>query len=131
MVRELKKTSKNAARKLLTKFINEIALEQHDEAIMVDREAVCVTKAEALARLMWKNALGWIERVDIVDKKSGIVLGVKEIYHSPDKIYVTMLYDRMEGKVAPVEPEKADAKVSVAEKVSREGKNRLNSMAKK
>jgi hypothetical protein len=121
---------KAEAKKLLTKFVNQIAIEQYDEAIMVDREAVTVTKAEALARIMWKEALGWVERIDIIDKESGKVLGVKEKLHPPDKTYVTMLYDRMEGRVPTVEVKPTDSKPSVADRVSKEGTKRLNSIAK-
>ena len=49
---------KIAAGKLLSKFIREIAEEIHDDPIIKARgeDAVMLTKAEALARYMWKAA---------------------------------------------------------------------------
>lgn len=123
------KKAKSEAKKILTGYINQIALEQHDQAIMIDHEAVCCTKAEVLARHIWKSALGYTEEIVIVDKETGAVTKKYEV-HRPDKVYVTMLYDRMEGRVPTVEVKPTDSKPSVAERVSKEGKNRLNNIAK-
>ncbi len=124
---------KRAANKILTQFIREIANEMSDELLVTGphvEDSRIMTKAEALARYMWKAALGYKEEIQIKDKKTG-ELHVTEKIHAPDKIYVTLLYDRMEGRVPTVEVKDTDTKPSVAERVSKEGVNRLNNLAKK
>ncbi len=124
---------KRAASKLVTGFIRQIAEELHEDLLITGPgidDSRMITKAEALARFMWRAALGYKEEVEVVDKQSGAVVGVKEVIHFPDKAYVILLYDRLEGKVPIVEPEKGDSKASVADKVSREVKSRLNNIAK-
>ena len=125
---------KRAASKLVTGFIRKIAEETYEDPLITGDgidDARMITKAEALARFMWRAALGYKEKVEVIDNKSGQVTGTKEVIHFPDKAYVTLLYDRLEGKVPIVEPEKGDSKASVADKVSREAKSRLNSLAKR
>lgn len=125
---------KRAANKILTQFIRDIANEMSDELLVTGphvEDSRIMTKAEALARYMWKAALGYKEEVEVLDKKSGQVLGVKEVVHFPDKTYVTLLYDRMEGKVPTVEIRDTDSKPTVADRVSKEGANRLNNLAKR
>jgi len=125
---------RKAASKLVTKFIREIAAETHDDPLITGKgidDARMMTKAEALARYMWKAALGYKEEVEIINKETGQVTGVKEVIYFPDKTYVTMLYDRLEGRVPTVEVKETDNKPSVADNVSAEGRNRLNNLANK
>ncbi|MHA2264967.1 MAG: hypothetical protein ACXAEN_21450 [Candidatus Thorarchaeota archaeon] len=127
-------TSKAKASKLVTQFIKQIAEETHEDPLITGPaidDAHMITKAEALARFMWRAALGYKEEVEIIDSKTGRVTGKKEVIHFPDKAYVTLLYDRLEGRVPTVEVDKGKDKPSVTDKVSNEGKNRLNSLAKK
>lgn len=126
--------AKAEAKKILTRFIREIASETHEDPLITGdgiNDAHMITKAEALARFIWKAATGYKEKVEVIDKTTDRVTGEKEVIHFPDKHYIDILLDRMEGKVAPVEPEKASTKASVADKVREQSKDRLNNLAKK
>jgi len=126
-------TTKAKASRLLTQFIREIAEENHEDPLIFGKgidDARMITKAEALARYMWNAALGYKQKVEVLDKVTGQVIGDKEVIHFPDKTYVTMLYDRLEGRVPTVEIKDEDTKATVADKVSGEGKKRLNNLAK-
>ena len=125
---------KRAANKILTQFIREIANEMSDELLVTGpsvEDSRMMTKAEALARYIWKAARGYKEKIEVLDKDTGQVIDIKEKIHFPDKTYVILLYDRMEGRVPTVEVKDTDTKPSVAERVSKEGVNRLNNLAKK
>ena len=125
--------TKAKASRLLTQFIREIAEETHIDPLITGEgidDARMITKAEALARYMWNAALGYKQKVEVLDKVTGQVIGDKEVIHFPDKTYVTMLYDRLEGRVPTVEIKDEDTKATVADKGSGEGKKRLNNLAK-
>ena len=77
-----------------------------------------VSKAEALARLIWKKALGYTE-MRIVD---GVPTDFR--YH-PDKYLMGLLFDRMEGR-APLAIDEGIGKLTVSERVSEQGKKRIN-----
>jgi len=119
------------AGKLLSKFIKEIASEVHDDPIIKARgeEAVMLTKAEALARYMWKAALGWEESVDVLDKQ-GKKIGIRPEVHKPDKTFIGMIWDRMEGRAAMIDAKSGSDKASLADRVSEQGKKRLDQIAK-
>ena len=106
------------AGKLLTSFIREIAEEQtemvKDPKSGEDRMA---TKAEALARLIWKKALGYTEQR--IEKGE-----LTDYYHHSDKYLMGLLFDRIEGK-APATRGEGDEKITVAERVSEEAKKRI------
>lgn len=107
---------------LLSQFVREIALEKTQLEKNIDGEDKMVSKAEALARLIWKRALGYIEiRINDDGTKT-------EIIHLPDRVYVAMIFDRMEGRAPLMNPEKGD-KRSIADKVSEQGKKRSNKIA--
>jgi len=122
---------KIAAGKLLSKFIREIAEEIHDNPLVkaIGEEAVMVTKAEALARYMWKAALGYSEDVDVLDK-AGKKTGIRPEFHRPDKTFIGMIWDRMEGRAAMIDAKSGSDKASLADKVSEQGKKRLGQIAK-
>jgi len=76
-------------KRLLTDLIKQIAQEK-TELIKDENEGDRIaTKAEALARLIWKKALGYQE----VDPKTQML----EVF-KPDKDMIALIYDRMEGK---------------------------------
>ncbi len=78
--------------KLLTKKLRELAL----DIIEIDPGSEKpTTRAEKLARVLWDHALGFIEQTT---NKTG---EIKEVRHSPAAWAITLLYDRLEGKVAP------------------------------
>jgi len=121
------------ANKLLTHFIREIANEVHDNPLITGPaidDSRMITKAEALARYIFKAALGYKETVEVIDKKTGRVIGHKEIIHPPDKVYVTMLYDRMEGRVPTVEVKETSKKATASDRVSKLTIGMINSIAK-
>jgi hypothetical protein len=125
-------TEKRKAKRLLTKFIREIADEIYDEPIITGKgidDAKVVTKAEALARYIWKCALGYKETVDIMDKESGRKLGTKEVINFPDKKFIDIVLERLEGKVPNVVEKMEDQKATVADRVSGKAKDRLNKLA--
>jgi len=107
------------AGKLLSNYIRLIAEEETEFIKDVDGEDKMVTKAEALARLIWKKALGYKE-INIVKD-----LPVETTYH-PDKYLMGLLFDRMEGR-APITVGDSDGKMTTAERVSEQGKKRIES----
>ena len=122
---------KVAAGKLLSKFIKEIAGEICDDPVIKVKgeEAVMLTKAEAIARYIWKVALGWEGTEDILDK-SGKKIGIKPVKYWPDKWAINMIWDRLEGRVGAADLKGGSDKASLADKVSEQGKKRLSQIAK-
>ncbi len=82
-----------------------------------------ITKAEALARLMWKMALGHTTKVEVADK------GIIETIHAPDRGMIQLIWDRIEGRATPVN-DNLHNKRKLPAKVSDANKDRLNNMAK-
>lgn len=79
-----------------------------------------ITKAEQLARLMWKLALGY----EVQDVKTD-----KMIKHGPDRGMVQLIWDRMEGRATPTNGDLSKGRTA-AKKVSEENKKRMNELAK-
>lgn len=112
---------KTKAGKLLSKYVKDIADEETEliqDPIAGDRMG---SKAEALARLMWKNALGFTE----VDSKTQ-----KEVVKKPDKTFISMIWDRLEGRVIPTADKDKDNKATIADRISEQAKIRLNALNK-
>jgi len=80
-----------------------------------------ITRAQALADLVWRNALGYSEPVDDHNPEG------EQIVHRPATWAIQLVYDRIEGKVGPIEPEKKDRKL--ASTISQMGKATINSLA--
>jgi hypothetical protein len=76
------------------------------------------TKAEALARNLWKLALGYVE---VIITEDG---AVKKVEHQPDAKIAFLLMDRMEGR-APTAVDDSDDRPSTAKKVSDQGLKRI------
>lgn len=129
-VRKSEHGKKVIAGKLLSKFIREIANEIHDDPLVKAKgeDPVFVTKAEVMARYMWKAALGYSEDEDIY--KNGVKTGVRPVIHHPDKTFIGMIWDRMEGRAAMIDAKSGSDKASLADKVSEQGKKRLGQIAK-
>ena len=122
---------KSIAGKLLSKFIREIASEICDDPVIKAKgeEAVMLTKAEAIARYIWKTALGWEESVDVLDK-DGKKIGIRPEVHKPDKWAINMIWDRMEGRAGAADLKGDSSKASLADRVSAQGKKRLDQIVK-
>ena len=104
---------------ILTGIIRDIAEEPTEFLKGKDgSEDRMVTKAEALARMIWLRALGYTEKK--VNGKGDDV----EVTHAPDRVYVGMILDRMEGRV-PQSLVEGDEKLTAADKVSEQGKSRI------
>lgn len=117
------KAHRTRAGQLLSKWLREIA-EEETEFIKDDNgEDRMVTKAEAVARLIWKKALGYSEK-----KINSKGIEVTE-NHPPDRAMMSMIFDRIEGR-APVSTDMGKKKRSVADKVSEQGKLRIKQAGK-
>ena len=108
---------------LLSQFIRSIALEQTELIKGVDGEDRMASKAEAIARLTFKKALGYTEEIRHDDGT------MEKIVHPPDRWAIALLWDRMEGRAPLMNPEKKDRR-SIADRVSEQGKKRSNKIAK-
>lgn len=114
MNEEGKKThgKKTRAGKLLSGCLKMIAEEVTEFDTTSDR---MISKAEALSRIIWRDALGY-EEID----KSGITH-----IHRPDKACIGIVFDRIEGRAQTAISE-GDGKLTAADKVSEQGKKRIN-----
>ena len=102
--------------KQLTLHLRQLSAEAHSIADDGD----VITKAEAMALLLWNYALGW-EEADPDDPE-------KTIQHKPQQWAISLIYDRLEGK-APTAIEDMSGTMTTADKVSELAKNNLNAMA--
>ncbi len=113
---------KARAGRLLSEHLRKIAQEEK-ECIKVTSDADrMITKAEALARLMFKLALGWEEKITNV--KTGVTITKA---HSPSAGMIALIWDRIEGRSVPLAGGDKD-KRTLPKRVSEESKNRLNRM---
>lgn len=103
--------------KELTKHLRVLAMEAEGSSPGGDPE----TKAETLARLLWKKALGYSEvRTNIEGKAI-------EVSCPPEAWAIQLIYERLEGKVANSTPDEA-GKITAAEKVTDLARTRINSI---
>ncbi len=105
------------AGQLLSSYLRRIAQEETEFVAGPDGD-VMVSKAEALARLMFKLALGWEED----DVKTG-----KKKVHNPSAGMIALIWDRIEGRSVPLASGDKQGR-TLPKKVSEESKNRLNRM---
>lgn len=101
----------------LTKFLRNLAMDVED--IQPDGEPI--TKAESLARTLWKKALGWKEM------KMEAGRGMVETVHPPESWAIQMIYERLEGKVPQAATDEG-TKLTAAERVGELARNRINSL---
>lgn len=101
--------------RLLSQFIKQIAQEKiyHED----EGQELLMTKAEALCRIIWRDAIGWTE----------ITEDGKHIAHKPDKNMIQLIYERMEGKAGTADEYKRKD-TSISDKVSAVAKSRINKM---
>jgi hypothetical protein len=100
---------------ILSKYLRALALDIET----TNAEGDPITKAAALAALVWKHALGFEEPTQ--DKKGMVKI-------PPATWAIELLYNRIEGKIPVAVVE--DQGRSLTEKVSDLGKARINSLAK-
>lgn len=99
----------------LNNLIRKLGMEQ----VSVDNDGNPITRFNQLANLIWERALGYKE----ADIKKNV-----EIKHNPDKAFIRMIYDRMEGRIPTVQPDKDTKKVELADKISNQTKSRINAL---
>ncbi len=121
MAQTNKSKAKQRAGMILSGLLRDIAEEKTELGGTVDDPAM-ISKAEALARLIWKKGLGWTEQIH---RDNELV----DIEHPPDRVYVGMLLDRLEGRVAAIETGGKERR-TVADKVGEQSKKRINSISK-
>ena len=105
---------------LLSALMNKVADEKTEVSFNEDTgEAEVVTKAEALVRLMFKMALGYCER----DPETNEVIR----HVAPDQKAISMIWDRMEGRVAAAKlPGSGKRKATVVDKVDEQYTKAVN-----
>ncbi len=111
---------KQRAGRLLSEYLRRIAQEETEFIKHPDGDRM-VTKAEALARLMFKLALGWEEI--IYKKNDEKVIKI----HNPSAGMIALIWDRVEGRSVPLVGDGGQG-CTLPKKVSEESKNRLNRM---
>ena len=115
---KLEAGNKKRAGHLISSFIRSVAQEK---VVAIGEDMV--TRAEALARLLWDMALGSvIKTVDPDTGKINLAIAV------PDKHAMDIIMDRMEGRVGTFEDEKKKSE-SIPDKISRMNKKRANKLA--
>jgi len=108
---------------MLSEFLRRIAQEKTEVTDGTALEdGVMITKAEAMARQMFKIALGYEE---VTANKAGVLI-TKKI--KPSAGMMALIFDRMEGRAAPTNLNE-DKKRTLPKKVSDENKKRLNDLA--
>lgn len=107
--------------KELTLHLRLIAAEAHEMEFDGQGQAVVISKGEALARLIWKKALGYEETITDDEGKPAIV------YHKPEAWAIQLAYDRMEGKT-PTAIGDDDTRLKASDKVRALAKARINDL---
>jgi hypothetical protein len=118
MARKQEKSLKVPTGAILSKYLRALALDIET----VDAEGDAITKAAALAALVWKHALGFEEPKDPEKPDAGMVR------RPPDWRAIELLYNRIEGKIPLAVVE--DQGRSLTDKISDLGKAKINSLAK-
>lgn len=106
--------------KALTGELRKLAQEVHTSA----PDGTPITKEQALADLIWKQALGWEE---VLRDENGSL--TKKV-HTPVAWAQQFLWERMEGK-APVAIAENEGGMKAADKVRSLAKDRVNALAAK
>ncbi len=116
---------KARAGRLLSDYLRRIAQEQTEFVKGPDGDDTMVSKAEALARLMFKLALGWDE---VVSKKSnGNIIEITK-KHNPSMGMIALIWDRIEGRSVPLAGDDKQGR-TLPKKISEENKRRMNELA--
>lgn len=94
-----------------------------EEAVSITDDGTPVTRAEQLAAIVWKLALGHTEKVKTPEGR------VAEVIHPPVPWALQWITERLEGK-APVAVQDENIGIKAADKVRQLSIDRLNSLAK-
>ena len=93
------------------------------QAVTILDDGTPVTRAEKLAELIWKYALGWTESVR--DEEGRIVQKV----HAPVAWAMQYMFERLEGK-APIAIQDEQAGIKAVDKVRQLSVDRVNKLVK-
>ena len=104
----------------LTRHLRALAAEYETSA----DDGTPITRAEMLAMVVWKKALGWTDPA----KKQGDVVLVKEVIHKPESWAIQLIYERIEGKAPQAVPD-AKGRLTAAEKVGELARSKFNAEA--
>ena len=110
-------SSKARAGRLLSRFIRQIAEETEFVQGEGSEDDRMVSRAEMLARKMWRIAEGYTEVV-VTD------LGSKDIIHPPDQKMMAILLDRIEGRCGTVQEDEV-TRPTATSKISEQGRKRI------
>ncbi len=114
-----KANSRAKANRLVSKYLSDMA-KLEDACIDDGEEARMCMRAEKLADIIWRNALGFRE----LNPETNV-----ETIHPPSLSYMKILLERMEGKVQDVSATKS--KKSIADRVAETTKQKINDIAEK
>ncbi len=109
---------KKKAGQLLSYYLKQIAEEMTECGTDTNGEPCIISKAEALARMIWKDALG---DKKLVKSKDG---GMVETIIAPIRAAQGIIFDRTEGRVPNSQTEGSN-KLTAADKVSEQGLKRI------
>src|SRR3990167_6437997 len=119
--------NRNRANQLLSDLIRNIAVEKTEELKDEHGQPLeIVSKAEALARIIWQMSLGWVESEDIL--QNGIKVGTRIKRYPPAQWAIKEVLDRAEGKAAQTGTP-SDSQADVADRITDRTKNRVNALA--
>lgn len=110
--------ARTKAGQLLSAYLRQIA-EEVTETVKDPEsgEERLATKAEALARKIWRDALGYTETKVVKNERI-------EIEHIPSRAAQSMIYDRVEGR-APASMGDDKGGVTAADKVTEQATKRI------
>jgi len=108
--------------------INESKLSYHlakigEEMETVSDDGTPITKEEALARLLYKKALGYTEQRTVEDEYGN--KSMVEDYHPPENWALQAIWDRREGRPTPSQSDSDKKGMSAAEKVRELAQKRM------
>lgn len=110
----------------LTNRLRELLAEVHDTILNDDKEAVLITKGEALAELLMKRALGWTEEVIEESGIPGKTIA-RKVERSPERWAIELIYDRTEGKSPQALPDDKGG-LTAADRVSEIARKKVNQL---
>ena len=110
----------------LTNRLRELLAEVHDTVLNDDKEAVLITKGEALAELLMTRALGWTEEVIEESGIPGKTI-TRKVLHNPERWAIELIYDRTEGKSPQALPDDKGG-LTAADRVSEIAKKKVNQL---
>jgi len=119
-------TTKTKFKNLFTDQLRNIALEETEFVKVDENDAASIlrltSKAEALARMLWREALGYKTTKVLADDS------VKVTEHLPNHWAIGVLLDRVEGKATPTVTSIGE-KAHIADRVREQSSKFINKAA--